>query len=439
MQDAGAMLDERNYTVGITLVARQKLWQDALYIFRSISTAGLSPNAFNYTATISACEKAGHWQMALHLFQEMLKELLADVVGFSAAISSCEKGFQWQTALDLFQSMQRVKVHPNVYSYSAAISASERGGQWALALALLVTMFTVRILPNKFSYSAAISACGKNGQWQRALRLFEEMVTTHVSPNVVSVNATISAFEKVGKWQLALCFLKGFRSITPDLISYNATMSSCEKGGKWQMALHVFLDMYKKKISPDVTSYGAVVSACEKDAEWQLALHLLRRWQRKTAKNLKLSGGQLLVSAAKEGAFPKQKVAPLNVEEFSAKMFLEAFSEKGRRMNTLSKMIEEAEVQIKRREQQSIELQAHISQNKLEIAHLQLDLDWHRSALEGAEERRKELQTSQRKLLGTLHGKIYGISDQASSTMCPSSPAGASFPRPPDRPPGESW
>lgn len=28
--------------------------------------------------------------------------------------------------------------------------------------------------------------------------------------------------------------------------------------------------------------------------------------------------------AAKEGAFPKQKVAPLNVEEFSAKMFLEA-------------------------------------------------------------------------------------------------------------------
>lgn len=46
--------------------------------------------------------------------------------------------------------MQRVKVHPNVYSYSAAISASEEGGQWALALALLVTMLTVRILPNKF-------------------------------------------------------------------------------------------------------------------------------------------------------------------------------------------------------------------------------------------------------------------------------------------------
>jgi len=140
--------------------------------------------------------------------------------------------------------------------------------------------------------------------------------------------------------------------------------------------------------------------------------------------------------AAKEGAFPKPKVAPLKVEEFSAKMFLEAFSEKGRRMNTLSKMIEEAEGQIKRREQQSSELQAHISQNKLELAHLQLDLDWHRSALEGAEERRKELQHSQRKLLGTLHGKMFEISDgvTASSTICPSSPGGTgtSFqPRPP--------
>eukprot|EP00913_Durusdinium_trenchii_P009025 g8489.t1 len=123
--------------------------------------------------------------------------------------------------------------------------------------------------------------------------------------------------------------------------------------------------------------------------------------------------------AAKEGAFPK--AAPLakvgrvgedmNVEEFSAKMFLEAFSEKGRRMNSLSKMIEEAEVQIKRREQQCCQLQAHISRNHLELAHLQLDLDWHHSALEGAEERHKELQTTQRKLLGTLHGRMYEISD----------------------------
>lgn len=147
--------------------------------------------------------------------------------------------------------------------------------------------------------------------------------------------------------------------------------------------------------------------------------------------------------AAKEGAFPK--AAPLakvgrvgedmNVEEFSAKMFLEAFSEKGRRMNSLSKMIEEAEVQIKRREQQCCQLQAHISRNHLELAHLQLDLDWHHSALEGAEERHKELQTTQRKLLGTLHGRMYEISDAGatSSTIVPSPGSSGFQPRPPPR------
>ncbi|CAK9036772.1 unnamed protein product [Durusdinium trenchii] len=121
MQEAGTMLDARNYTVGITLVAREKLWQDAILIFDSMSHARLSPNSYNYSATISACEKASRWQCAVQLFQEMQCASLADVVGFSSTISSCQKGSQWTAALQLFGSMESAKVESNVYSYSAAI------------------------------------------------------------------------------------------------------------------------------------------------------------------------------------------------------------------------------------------------------------------------------------------------------------------------------
>ncbi|CAJ1394392.1 unnamed protein product [Effrenium voratum] len=95
----------------------------------------------------------------------------------------------------------------------------------------------------------------------------------------------------------------------------------------------------------------------------------------------------------------------------------------------------DAELQIKHREQTCQQIQATVSQNKLELAHLELDLEWHQSALQGAEERRKELQNSQRKLLGTLHGKMYEISDVTgspsapSATMYPSSPGALHTPR----------
>ncbi|CAE7764409.1 KIF13B, partial [Symbiodinium sp. CCMP2456] len=88
-------------------------------------------------------------------------------------------------------------------------------------------------------------------------------------------------------------------------------------------------------------------------------------------------------------------VDPKTVEEFSAKMFLEAFSEKGRRLDTLMRSIAEAEAQIKQREQRCQQLQAHVSQHKLELAHLDLDFEWCSKLLDSAEARRGELQAAQ--------------------------------------------
>ncbi|CAE7578727.1 ARGK, partial [Symbiodinium natans] len=109
------------------------------------------------------------------------------------------------------------------------------------------------------------------------------------------------------------------------------------------------------------------------------------------------------------------------VEEFSARMFLEAFAEKGRRLDTLLARIAEAEAQIKQREQRCQQLQAHVAQNKMELAHLDLDFEWCSKLLDSAEIRRGELQAAQRKLLGTLHGKMYELAD-VTSRLTPRSP-----------------
>eukprot|EP00930_Biecheleria_cincta_P045992 TRINITY_DN3170_c0_g1_i2.p1 TRINITY_DN3170_c0_g1~~TRINITY_DN3170_c0_g1_i2.p1 ORF type:complete len:2091 (-),score=594.53 TRINITY_DN3170_c0_g1_i2:131-6403(-) len=101
----------------------------------------------------------------------------------------------------------------------------------------------------------------------------------------------------------------------------------------------------------------------------------------------------------------------MSMEAFSAQMFVQAFSEKGKRLEQLQKLVEDAEQQIKLRDAQCRQLQSEVSRNRLEIVHMELDIDWHKNALENADARRQELQNGQRQLLGKLHGQMYSLSD----------------------------
>lgn len=173
--------------------------------------------------------------------------------------------------------MQRVKVHPNVYSYSAAISASERGGQWALALALLVTMFTVRILPNKFRAKEG------NGTVGLGVKFFSDKnIKEQKSVFIDSLSSRGEDMNKCSGWSQwkYSCNHFCFDTLTPDVtsdvtsdvsdvrcnvrFSYSAAISACGKNGQWQRALRLFEEMVTTHVSPNVVSVNATISAFEK-------------------------------------------------------------------------------------------------------------------------------------------------------------------------------
>ena len=88
-------LSQRDYTVGISLCGKAKLWQDACQLIEQMTETRVSPNVFSCSAAISACEKGGQWEQALVLFQAMPKAKISpNVISYSAAISACEKGGQ---------------------------------------------------------------------------------------------------------------------------------------------------------------------------------------------------------------------------------------------------------------------------------------------------------------------------------------------------------
>jgi len=83
---------------------------------------------------------------------------------------------------------------------------------------------------------------------------------------------------------------------------------------------------------------------------------------------------------------------------------LDTISARDRRIGELTAMIREAERKIAERDLTCQQIQDRISTAKLDLAHVDLDFQWHSQALQGAQERNVELDTCHRRLRCELDG-----------------------------------
>jgi len=75
------------------------------------------------------------------------------------------------------------------------------------------------------------------------------------------------------------------------------------------------------------------------------------------------------------------------------------------RVGELVSMIRETERQIEDRERRCTWLEERLDSTRVDAAHIVLDLEWHKRALESAVDRGSELEATQRKLAGELEGQ----------------------------------
>lgn len=98
------------------------------------------------------------------------------------------------------------------------------------------------------------------------------------------------------------------------------------------------------------------------------------------------------------------KIIPVG-ENSTLLMALEAVSQRDRRVGELVAMIGETKRFILERDEQCQAIQEKIGATRVNLAHLDLDVEWHRQALENAKDRTTELEAGQRKLMVDLDGQ----------------------------------
>jgi hypothetical protein len=84
---------------------------------------------------------------------------------------------------------------------------------------------------------------------------------------------------------------------------------------------------------------------------------------------------------------------------------LEAVAQRDRRVGELLVMISEANRQISDRDERCRGMEEKLGATRLDLAHLEVDVEWHRRSLEDAKEQTCALEVVQRKLLGDLDGQ----------------------------------
>ncbi|CAE7417061.1 EMB2654, partial [Symbiodinium sp. KB8] len=295
--------DIYHHSAAVQATGRQRKWQKAVDLLRSIPEVALHPSPVSYSNGLNASSEL--WALALCLFRSMRGRLVeADAFIYGAASNACEKCGAWQTALDFTSQMSEQEVLPNVVTSSSALCACREGHQWLLAVELLgdlrlrgieldvvargsvvgackaaweqafflhhEPLGDARLARNIISYSALLQSCSECSEWSQSLHILRSLKTTASRPDTVALTSVISAFEAEGRWKQAFQVSCGIAEagLQRDLLSLAATCASIP--AHWAKALTLHSDGHLE--DPDQALLFSVLNVCKRTGQWQVAL-----------------------------------------------------------------------------------------------------------------------------------------------------------------------
>ena len=128
MKDAGMEMSTVHFNAAITVCAKLRMTEKALWLLDEMISRGIEPDLISYCSAINACQKGKQWEKALALLKKMTyRGMEPDLACFNAAVSACDKSNQWEEALGLLRKVRENGLQPNIITYSSAISACLRG------------------------------------------------------------------------------------------------------------------------------------------------------------------------------------------------------------------------------------------------------------------------------------------------------------------------
>ncbi len=144
----------------IVTAGRLRRVDDAIKIFRSMPSMGLTADLMSYNNAIWCAGNSGRLDLSKSIFNEL---------------------------------MATKNLKPNVYTYGSLMHACAKSKNHQLALKYLNQMIENGIVPNQVVFTSAMEACALSGNYKEALLVMDRMKRNKMRPDLTMVNAAIKA------------------------------------------------------------------------------------------------------------------------------------------------------------------------------------------------------------------------------------------------------
>ncbi|XP_030548225.1 pentatricopeptide repeat-containing protein At2g36980, mitochondrial [Rhodamnia argentea] len=311
--------DSVSWNAMISGYAQLGLHQEALFLFRSMRSAGAWPDHFTLTATLAACAGSNdlvygtkvHALVILLGFQSYLpvNNSLIDMYGKCLCPNSASKVFEAMSFTNEITWCSLLFAHVNCGNFGAAndlfvllpervqiawnimIAGCGRWGDVESCFGLFKDMQVSGSEPDQWTLSSLMNACSESLEHFHGRMVHAYIIKSGWGIAVESKNSILSFYSKLCCVEDVMKLLKSFGTLTlvssnviidahmkigdtdkaflefqripeKNIVSWTSMITGYARNGHGEQALSFFVDMIKNCHKPDDLAFGAVLHAC---------------------------------------------------------------------------------------------------------------------------------------------------------------------------------
>lgn len=266
-------LQDRFFNSLIRNYARAGLFQEAIKVFSSMKSIGISPSVVTFNSILLLLLNRGRTNMAKSVFDEMLSTygVTPDTITFNVLIRGFCKNSMVDEGFRFFKEMSRHECDPDVVTYNTLVDGLCRAGKVRIAHNVVKGMVkkSKDLNPDVVTYTTLVRGYCMKQQIDEALGVFEEMVNRGLKPNEITYNTLINGLCEAKRIDKIKEIFEGAAlgggGFTPDACTFNTLMTVHCNAGNLNEAFTVFEKMKDLKIQPDSATYSILIrSLCQK-------------------------------------------------------------------------------------------------------------------------------------------------------------------------------
>ncbi|XP_044498126.1 pentatricopeptide repeat-containing protein At1g06710, mitochondrial-like isoform X1 [Mangifera indica] len=286
LKDFGYKCTQATYNALIQVFLRAERLDTANLVYREMSDAGFSMDAFTLGCFTHSLCKAGRLREAMTLIEK--EEFVPDTVLYTKMISGLCEASLFEEAMDILNRMRASSCIPNVVTFRILLCGCLRKKKLGRCKRILSMMISEGCYPSPRIFNSLVHAFCRSGDYSYAYKLLKKMAQCGCQPGYVVYNILIGGIcsnEVLPGPDVLDLAEKAYSEMLDAGVVLNkinvTNFSQCLCGaGKFEKAYSVIREMMSKGFIPDTSTYSKVISYLCDASEIEKAFSLFQEMKR---------------------------------------------------------------------------------------------------------------------------------------------------------------